>query len=364
MKKYEVAVVGGGIAGMSTAYRLARRGIETVLFEKSTLGFEASSRNAGGVRHMFRDPKEIPLARFSIDVWAGISEELGHDVEYRRNGCIRLALEDNHVEPLRAAFEKDQASGLPVELLEPAEIDNIIPIDKGKALLASYCSMDGHANPVETCRGFAAAAARAGVELHEGTTVDRIQNSDSGFTIETSAGSFQASKLLLAAGPWTANLLTQFGINLRFQLRRPEMAETEVVAPFLKPFVGLGDLQGYGRQTVAGNMHMGIRNLDADLSAPESQHELIRAATRLWGELFPQLRGVKVKRTWSGFTSRSPDECAILGDIPTVDGLYIAAGFSGHGFALGPGVGIVMAETMAGDTPSADISRLHITRFN
>src|SRR5690625_1849040 len=126
-KKHQVAIIGGGIAGMSTAFRLAEAGIQTAILEKSTLGFEASSRNAGGVRHMFRDPKEIPLAKFSIEIWQNLDAELGADVEYVQNGCVRLAMNADEVASLKIAYEKDLASGLPVQLLGPDEILEVIP---------------------------------------------------------------------------------------------------------------------------------------------------------------------------------------------------------------------------------------------
>jgi sarcosine oxidase subunit beta len=360
---FDVAIIGAGIAGSATAHRLASEGLDVIILEKSTVGFQASSRNAGGVRHMFRAPVEIPLARYSIDLWSGLSEELGHDVQYRQNGCIRLALNEAEVVSLREAFERDRKAGLPVELLGPGEIEEVIPVNPGKALLASYCPMDGHASPAETCRAFEIGMRRAGVTVREQVRVERAERGRTAFSIKGEGLDVEAGALLISAGPWSTELLSQFGINIPLALRRPEMAETTILEPFLKPFIGLGDLRGYGRQTVDGRMHMGIRNLDADLDAPESTHELIRNAQSLWSSLFPQLENAEIERSWSGFTARTPDECAIVSGVPEVPGLFVATGFSGHGFALGPGVGSVMADLIRGKKPAADISGLRIDRF-
>jgi len=363
-KQYEVAIVGGGIAGMSTAFRLAEAGVQTVIIEKSTLGFEASSRNAGGVRHMFRDPKEIPLAKFSIEIWQNLGAELGAEVEYVQNGCVRLAMNAAEVESLKSAYEKDLAGGLPVQLLGPDEILELIPAAPGEILMASYCPEDGHANPTATCQALAEAIHRRGVTIREQTEVTSIRTSRDRFTISMNDDTvIEASKVLLAAGPWTSELLKQFDLDVPLVLRRPEMAETEVLEPFLKPFVGLGDLRGYGRQTLEGRMHMGIRNLDADLHAPESTHELIRNAKGMWSKVFPQLEQAEIVRSWSGFTARTPDECAMLGAVPGINGLFVASGFSGHGFAVGPGTGVALANIIQGKDPGVDISQLGISRF-
>lgn len=360
---YDVIIIGGGIMGLSTGYRLAREGQEVLLLEKSTVGFEASSRNAGGVRQQFRDPRETELARFSVELWQGLSEELAADLEYRQGGGFRLALTDADAPELRKTFEQDRSGGLPVQLLAPREVAEILPIEPREFVLASYCPTDGQANPHLTCAAFGNAAKSAGVDIREHEGAESLCRSESGFLVRTGKGSYKSPKVVVAAGPWTAELLAPLGLHVPLTPRRPEMAETEPVEPLFPSFVSLGDLRGYGRQTAAGAFNIGVRSIDASLDQSESTTERVVKSLAAWSRLFPRLEGLSVKRTWTGLTTWTADHCPILDEIPSENGLFICTGFSGHGFALGPAIGVVMTDLLLGRSPAVDISAFGLNRL-
>lgn len=359
---YDVIIAGGGIMAISTAYRLAIEGLSTLVIEKSTVGYEASSRNAGGVRQQFRDPRETELAKFSVEIWKGLKDEIGTDLEYTQAGSMRLAMRDDEMEELREAYKRDRRSGLPVELLDPEDTISLMPANPQAFKLASYCPTDGHANPVLTCQAFAEAAKKRGAIVREGEAVTAIEKNGHGFTVRTTKSEFRAKQVVIAAGPWSAKLAEPF-ISLPLTPRKPEMAETEPLELFLNPFISLGDLKGYGRQTAAGNLHIGVRSIDAAIDEPDSSHTRVEQALTDWAELFPQLTGVKIRRTWSGYTNWTPDLCPIIGEIPNEPGVLICTGFSGHGFALGPAVGVIMADLLQGRPASASIKGLGVERF-
>lgn len=360
---FDVVIVGGGIMGLSTGYRLAREGHSTLILERSTAGFEASSRNAGGVRQQFRDPRETALAMYSAEIWRHLGAELDADLEYRQGGGFRLALEADDVPELRSIFERDRRAGLPVELLTPAEVATLVPVDPTAFQLATFCPTDAQANPHKVCAAFAAAARKAGAELRENEGVRTIVRSDDGFEIATDTAVHRGRQVVIAAGPWSAELLRPLGTDLPLVPRRPEMAETEPVEPFLDAFVSLGDLRGYGRQAASGALNIGVRSIDAPLDAPESSHQRVKSSLEGWARLFPRLNGVEVRRTWTGYTNWTPDGCPVIGPVEGVEDLYVCTGFSGHGYALGPAVGVVLTDLLIGREPPVDVRALGLERF-
>lgn len=363
MKYFDVIIAGGGIMGVATAYRLAREGLEVLVLEKTSVGYEASGRNAGGVRQQFRDSKETALAIHSVRIWEGLAKELDLDVEYRQGGSLRFALSEADATSLRQAVAQDQAAGLSVELLKPNEVDRLVPINMEAIRCASYCRTDGHANPTKTTQAFAGAARRFGAIIEEATEVTAITREDSTFLVEAGNTAYRAVRVMVAAGPWSAPLLHPFGVRLPLTPRRPEMAETEPLSPFLKQFVSLGDLKGYGRQTVSGTVHFGIRSIDATLEDSEPTYERVVRALNEWVALFPQMEGATIRRSWCGFTNWTPDHRPIIGPVPDEPGLFLCTGFSGHGFALGPGVASVMADFICGREPEIDVQPLGLQRF-
>jgi sarcosine oxidase subunit beta len=361
---FDVIIIGGGIMGLSTSYRLATEGCSTLLIEKRSAGFEASTRNAGGVRQQFRDPRETELAQYSVEIWKGLDKELSSDIEYRQGGGFRFALEPEDLPDLRATYERDVKSGLPVELLSPVEVAELIPINPRELVMASYCATDGQANPVKTCEALAAASRAAGAVIREGEGAIRVEQEGGHYKVVTNLSSYTGRKAVIAAGPWSRHLLAHMGVRLPLTPRRPEMAETEEVPPVTESFVSLGDLRGYGRQTASGNFHVGVRSIDARLDEAESTSERVRQSLETWARLFPHLEGVRIVRTWTGYTNWTPDQSPIIGPVPKIEGLFVCTGFCGHGFALGPAVGFVMADLILDRAPDVDIAPLALDRFS
>lgn len=173
----EVVIIGGGIIGCATAYYLAKEGVSVIVLEKSDhIGNGGSSRNGGGVRQSGRDPRELPLAMYAVEhMWPTLSEELGVDVEYHKEGNLRLGKTAKHKEILRGLTDRAVALGLDVRMIDGKEVREINPYLSDEITVASWCPTDGHANPLVATLGFYKRARELGAEFITGEDVLEIQ---------------------------------------------------------------------------------------------------------------------------------------------------------------------------------------------
>lgn len=366
LMKADVAIIGGGIIGTSIALRLAQAGKRVVVLEKNTVAAEASGRCGGGVRQQGRHPAEILVAMLSVEMWKGLNEELGVDTEYRMSGNLWLAYQSEELEKFENDALIQNAAGLPVEILDPSEIRKIAPILSGPVFLGgSYCKRDGHANPILTTRGFAKAAARAGVEIYEHTEVTGIKVAGGEVRIvETNRGEVWSPVAVNAAGAWAPFIGNMTGLKLPIDPSLDQIMVTEPLSPVCRPFV-ICDQQFYFRQAVSGGIHIGTVVHPARVSweqrtDPNELSNLARATI----ELVPGLKPVKIVRSWAGTSEKTIDDLPIMGAAPNPSGMFIAAGFSGHGFALGPAVGQLMSQVIRGLKPTVSLEQFRLERFD
>ena len=169
-READVIIIGGGIMGCATAYRLAKQGVDVLVLEKKEIGNGGSCRNAGGVRQSARDPKELPLAMYAVaNIWPHLSEELGVDVEYHQGGNLRLGLTEKDIKVLENHTAKSLKLGLDVKMISGDEAREICPYMSKEVVAASWCPTDGHANPLKATLGFYRKALELGVTFITGS---------------------------------------------------------------------------------------------------------------------------------------------------------------------------------------------------
>ncbi|KKL03624.1 hypothetical protein LCGC14_2624270, partial [marine sediment metagenome] len=145
--KADVVIIGGGVTGNAIAYNLAKEGLKPVVIEKSDIGGEASGSTGGGVRQSARNLKEMPMAMESIRLYGHLHEELGMDVEYVREGNLRLCTSEEELETMRTSVENQKSVGLDLEMIDRKQVLEINPFVGEKVIGAGYCPTDGHVNP-------------------------------------------------------------------------------------------------------------------------------------------------------------------------------------------------------------------------
>jgi len=358
-----VIVIGGGISGTAAAWELARRGVSVTLLERGVLASMASGWTLAGVRQSGRHSAELPLAQAAVTRWAGLADELGTDVEYRREGNLRIALNETDVPAIREVVATGNAAGIAMSFLDGAEaVRQVAPALTGDLAGASFCPTDGHANPHLTVAAFADAARRAGADLRTGVEVTAIRSAGSRVTgVMTSEGAIACERIVLAAGVYTPHLLDPLGIQLPLSVVHVPAVQTVPLPPMLGQVLGVASGGFAGRQEASGRFRLTGFSIpwnetwhdDHNVRPTTDQvRDTIEWATRL----LPAVRDARVAQVWGGLIDKTPDALPVIERTPELDGLIVAAGFSGHGFCLGPVTGEILADLATTGTTAHPIA--------
>ena len=368
----EIIIVGGGITGAAAADALARERHAVTLIEKHGIAAMASGRTLGGIRQSGRDAAELPLARAAIAMWAGLIDTLEVDVEYRRSGNLRLARTPAEVEVIRALVESQRAQGLDLYFLpDNTAVREIAPAMSPNVLAASFCPSDGHANPIKATRAFADSARRHGATIREGVVVTAIRVArDRVVGVDTTAGFIPVERVIVAAGVDTPGLLAPLGIELPLSTKVVSVVQSEPLRACLDQVFGVANADCAGRQELDGRLRFtnGLRDRSVDPArwtgdslAPSA--DIISDLVTLVAHVLPIAGDARVSRTWSGLIDLTPDALPVI-DVPeSVAGLVVAAGFSGHGFCLGPVSGLLCADLALARPPRHDLAAFRLARF-
>jgi sarcosine oxidase subunit beta len=374
-KATEVLIVGGGIMGCSLAYNLAKRGMSVVVVERREhCGMEASGRNSSGVRAQLRDPLELPLAMASQDLWLHLSEELGYEVEYVRTGNLALAFTPEQLGDFRTRVAREQASGLDVRMVDVKEIRELVPllsedveINGNHLLGGSYCTRDGTANPILATLGFCFAARRVGARIYTKTEVTGFEIAGNRIRkVRTNRGVIEAGIVVNAAGPWAPEVGRMAGVEIPIV---PYLCQVFITQKMpketLKPFTSVMPF-GCWTQTYHGNLLFTNEHLPLQqFPKKEVGYDALEYLCYLTATFFARgtLGKIPLLRSYSGWNEVTPDEVAIIGFASRPENLFISAGYSGHGFCLGPISGQICADLITEGKTSCPIADLGFDRF-
>ncbi|MGH2533263.1 MAG: NAD(P)/FAD-dependent oxidoreductase [Thermomicrobiales bacterium] len=354
-ERTEVVVIGGGISGAAAAYELATSGARVTLVERGDLASMASGWTLAGVRQSGRHPAELPLATAAVRRWEGLAEELEADVEYRQEGNLRLARTPEEMAVIERIVNEQRVLGLEIAFLAGNEaVREVAPALGERVLAASFCPTDGHANPVKAVRAFADAAARAGATIRTGTTVTEIDvGANKVRGVRTGDGDIAADVVAVAAGVYSDRLLAPLGLDLPLDLRLVAVVQTAPLPPTLNQVLGVANADFAGRQEAGGRFRLTSSGgvwphrleeweRDGELVQPAAAtvvHTLDRAI-----EVIPALAGARIAKIWGGLLDMTPDALPVIERMAEIDGMIVAAGFSGHGFCLGPITGRIVRD--------------------
>ena len=256
----EVVIIGGGIIGCATAYYLAKEGVSVIVLEKSDhIGNGGSSRNGGGVRQSGRDPRELPLAMYAVEhMWPTLSEELGVDVEYHKEGNLRLGKTAKHKEILQGLTDRAVALGLDVRMIDGKEVREINPYLSEEITVASWCPTDGHANPLVATLGFYKRARELGAEFITGEDVLEIQKiKGKARRVVTEKNVYEGETIVLASGYESRPIAASVGIDIPMRKELIEALVTEAEPKMFPQMLGTADADFYGHQTNHGSFVFG-----------------------------------------------------------------------------------------------------------
>jgi len=415
-EKVDVVVIGGGIIGISTAHSLAKKGLRVAVVEKGRVGAEQSSRNWGWCRIQGRSLPEVPLAKLSLSIWAGMQEEIGLDVGFRRTGLAVVTNDPAELADWEEWTERARPHQLDTRMLSTDELREMLPDASTRWLGGMYSASDGLAEPLKAAPYIARAARKLGVTIHQNCAARGLETTGGAVSaVVTEKGRIRAGAVLCAGGAWTSMFCRHHGIPLPQAGVFASACRTEPATEVYEGGIAAGGyafrrrvdggytvaISGAGRvELTPQNLRyalqfvplylkrrkkVGLRLGSAFFSGPESfarwtndqvspfektrvldpppSMKLINAAMGRFKADYPALKDLKVAEAWGGFIDSTPDARPVISAVDKLPGFFIAAGFSGHGFGLGPGAGRLAADLIAGDAPAVDPHAFRYTRF-
>lgn len=352
----DTLVIGGGVIGSAIAYHLACAGQSVLVVDRSDPATSpaASWASAGGVRRQGRDAREAALASAAIARWPRLEAELDADVHYRQGGQLLVAESEGEAELLVGFVAEQRAMGFgDVRLAQGAELRDLAPALAPHVLAASYSPADGQADPALTTRALAAAAIRHGARYLTGTRCLALRRAGGRVTgALTAQGELAAAHTVLAAGAWSDDLARTVGVALPirtgvYQMLRSTPAAAGMLAPVvsalgrqlsLKQLPGGAFLLGGGWPGDATEGRAGFTLRDAS----------VQGGWAAACAIVPAVAAQRLDAAWCGLEAECFDGVPLIGPAPHVEGLTLAVGFCGHGFAIAPAVGAAVAEELLG----------------
>ncbi|UZE27866.1 NAD(P)/FAD-dependent oxidoreductase [Pseudomonas asplenii] len=412
----DVVVIGGGIIGSFTAYYLARRGMKVALVEKGRIGAEQSSRNWGWCRQQNRDARELPMATKSLELWEQFAKQTGEDTGFTRCGLLYLSNNDQELEGWARWGEFARTVNVPTQMLTAEQA-----AERGKATGKPwkggvFAPSDGIAFPSHAAPAVARAIMALGSSVHQDCAVRGVETEGGRLSaVVTEKGTIRTRIAVLAAGAWASSFCRQYGI--RFPQATIRQTVLSVTAPsqelpsalhttsasmtrrsdggYTLAISGRGrvditpQLLGFSmqflpmfqrrwRNLAPGGLdgwragHESWKRWRLDQPTPMEKMRILDPAAdastvaltyKRAVELMPALSGTSIKAAWAGYVDSTPDGVPGIGEMASLPGLVLAAGFSGHGFGIGPGAGHLIADIVSGMTPIVDPLPYHPDRF-
>ena len=348
--KVDVAIIGGGIIGLYTAYELAKRGVENIaVYEKWYVGSGSTFRCGSGIRQQFGDETNIRMMKRSVEKWLAFPEEMEFPkFKFNQTGYLFLLYDENEVKTFSRNVQLQNKFGIPSRIITPEEAKEIVPgLDISEVIAASFNHTDGKANPFLAIYGLARKLRKMGVEINEYTEVKDIVVRDSQIEgVKTSRGDVKAEMVLNAANAWAKILNEKLGINIPIEPYKHQGIVTEPfklgeIGPMVVSFKYGG---AYLTQKSNGGLIGGIALKYGPTWDLTPTYEFLREVSKNFTRIIPALKHISIIRQWGGYYAETPDHNAAIGKIKEIEGYYIAAGFSGHGFMLAPAVAEGMAD--------------------
>ena len=398
----DVVIVGAGIAGIATAWYLQQAGLSVAVCEKGIVAGEQSSRNWGWCRQMGRDEAELPIVMESLRLWQEIAGQVDTDIGFRRNGSLYLCETDDELAKYEHFMCFSPTYGLETRRLDRPQLEQVFPGCPSRWRSALYTPDDARAEPSLSVPAMARALRARGVAIVEQCAVDAIETQNGRVSaVVTEQGRIRTGQVLI--GAWSTFLLKSCGIRLPQLTVKSSVARTMPMAPifegnasgsgvsFRRRLDGGYTIAAKGRHEIFPSFaHLGFLpdflpllraywntlrisapefRIDGDYTRNRNLNPIPRKPTvalikKMLADRVPEFTGVELAETWAGMIDALPDLVPVLDRAPQPDGLWIATGFSGHGFGIGPGAGRIMADLMQGKDPGHDLQRFRLARFS
>jgi sarcosine oxidase subunit beta len=377
-------IVGGGVVGAATAYFLAeRREPDVILLERGQLGSGTSKGGLGGIRHQFVDELDVRMSKLSTAFWRSYDDLTGARHDFHQRGYLFLANTDEGLEQLRQPMPLYERVGVNVEMVDRVTIADLVPGMRVDDVAGGrFGAEDGYGDPLDALAGFAAFAQLGGVRVREGVNVrELVRNGDRVTGVRTDEGEISADRVLLATGCWTPSLAGTAGVAVPIWPYARSIMESQPIPQLQRSPMVIEVESGFHFRPKGNQVRFAMPNINRDgslekgpagvppafpgdfppLEVPSALVSWTRARA---ARRHPAFAGVEIRSSWSCYYEMTPDDHPIVGAVPGVEGLYIAAGFSGHGFMHAPATArLIVEEMLDGHARTLDITDLSLERF-
>ncbi|MDH5355211.1 MAG: FAD-binding oxidoreductase [Gammaproteobacteria bacterium] len=412
-EEVDVLIIGGGIIGISTAWFLRQSGLKVLVCDKGRVAGEQSSRNWGWIRQQGRDEAELPIMMESVSIWRELTEQ-GINTGFHQGGSLYLCENQAQLERYNDFLGFAAKHKLDTQQLNSEQLYALLNNTPKHWRSALYTPNDGRAEPATAVPDLARACVQEAVLISENCAVDYLSITNQTIDgVQTERGYVKCSRVLVCAGHWSARLLHEVGIklpqlsvkasvartarapllfngnasgsNLAFR-RRLDGGYTVAMSDYLEVFPSVHSLKQASAflpllRSAAEKLKLRVYeesacvnpfDNDADykkiaanrvLNPQPTTAALKRMRNRL-DQVLPAMRGIPIVESWAGMIDATPDAVPVMDAVDSLDGLFIATGFSGHGFGIGPAAGKIMSGQIQGHTSEHDLSRFRFSRFN
>ena len=412
----DIVIIGGGIVGVSTAWFLSKQGVDVVLCEKGHIACEQSGRNWGWVRQQLRDTREMPMIVESLRIWRDLEAEIGENVGFHEEGVMIAAHSDKEVERFSEWIRTSDEFGVETRLIESNEIRRLISGVTANWKGVLYTPGDGRAEPHKATPAIARAATRLGATILTGCAVRGIETKGGNVSaVVTEHGTIRAPIVCCAAGAWTSLFCRSLGITVpqikvRGTVARTAPADKVLDGNLYSKKIALRRREDGGYTVAHGTildhpitpstfrfgfkyipaLLMELENLRLSIGRefveewttpktwaldvespfektrvlnPAPSKRVLKGIRKNLGKVFPQLADTKLVEAWAGMIETTPDVIPVIDQAESLPGFYVATGFSGHGFGIGPGAGKAIAGMLTGTDSGIPLKDFRLSRF-
>lgn len=384
---YDAIIIGSGIIGLSTGYYLSKSGKKVLVLEKKDIGNGASGSCDDAILLQSKKPGIVlEMALESLDMYRGLSGELGTDLEFTNPGAMILIETEDDLRVMEDFVIEQRKCGLDVKIVDKAQVKKRQPHVSEGVIASTYSAIDAQVNPLRVMFAFAGRGKELGMQIKKSAEVVSIERNGSGdWTIATAGGErYVAETVINAAGTWAPHIGKMVGLDIPIKPKRGQIAVTEQVPPLGETNVWSADyivsklnpgkarkrekrLEDLGvgfsfTRTAEGNCFIGSTREYVGYNK-NTTFEALQIMVSQASRFFPVMNNVSIIRSFAGLRPACRDGKPIIGETSSVPGFFIAAGHEGDGIALAPVTGKTICNLVLGRRNSLDIQELNFDRF-
>ncbi len=370
-ERASVVVIGGGVIGTSIACHLAAAGVpDVVLLERDELASGSTCKAAGGIRTSFSTAANIAIGLRGLDVYSRFARDHGQEIDFSRNGYLFTLSDERTLATFTEAVALQNHHGIEARIISPDEAQRLSPLLSTEGMIAgAWAPDDAKATPEAVVQGYAATSRRAGARIVRHCAVTDIESSGGVITgVVTDRGRIATDTVVCAAGAWSRQIGRMVGVDIPVTPVRRQVAFTEPLdcLPAHSPSLTLDFPSTLYFHPEGDRLLIGWSDPDQEpgFNLKFELDQWLEGVGEIAAVRVPAILDYGISTGWAGLYEVTPDHNQIIDRAAAVPGLIIAAGYSGHGFLMGPATGEIVRDMYLGIEPGYDITDFALDRFS